>query len=128
VKPGDTFRFADPTIDNHLWVVLSDPLRNDREILVVSITSWHEFIADHSCILDPGDHPAITHRSCVYYDLAGITTAECLTTRLDEGWFIDQPPMEETILTRVYDGAFKTEFLTYRQRSILIEQDLIPPF
>lgn len=57
---------------DHLFVLLTDPVEvrtgKGREVLLVNLSSVKSAKnVDSSCILHPGDHPFITHKSFIRY-------------------------------------------------------------
>jgi hypothetical protein len=64
LKPGDTFYFADRSIDPHLWIVVSDPTKHKRT--VVANTSTKDG-GDPSGlpVIEVGQHQGLSQRSFV---------------------------------------------------------------
>ncbi len=58
---GTTLRCNLPP--RHIWVVLSDPLQTDDQILLVNMTTLADDCIDDSCILTPADYPLLTHET-----------------------------------------------------------------
>ncbi len=125
MKRGESFRFADPRIDDHLWVVISDPDPATGSVLVTSVTTWTEDVRDHSCIIEPGEHPSIRVRSCVFYDSTLAAPARELDARRDRGALVMHEPFTPDVLRRVMNGAARTAFLTFDQLLLLQEQGLL---
>jgi len=70
VTSGATFFIKDRSIDSHLWVIISDPLKDPTQVVMVSITTY-ESRKESACILDAGDHPGISHKSETIAGLPG---------------------------------------------------------
>ena len=66
MNPGDTF-FFEGAVDNHLWMVLSDPAQNDKEVLIVHFATWKRWW-DQACIINVGEHSFITRKTIVAYE------------------------------------------------------------
>jgi hypothetical protein len=99
MKAGDTFYVRDRGVDSHLWVVVSDPVRDPRRVVIVSMTTYEGYKED-VCLLDVGDHPNISHKTCIAYSEARMTTLQTLTTLLDGGHLSMQPPVSQEVLRR----------------------------
>jgi hypothetical protein len=67
VEIGDAFLLENRTIDPHLWIVISDPSADSVNVVIVNLTSHDDPSKDASCFLQPGEHPWITHETCVRY-------------------------------------------------------------
>ncbi len=66
MNAGDTFLVDEPatSYDSHLWMVVSAPERDRDRVVILNLTSWRAD-KDQACVLEPGDHPYVRHRSCV---------------------------------------------------------------
>src|SRR4051812_8480313 len=101
---GDTLRPADRKIDIHLWVIISDPLQDPAHILIVSMTTYKPY-KEAVCLLRSGDHRAISHDTCIAYDLAKVTSSANLEAARDKGLLSPDVPVTEEILRRIREGA-----------------------
>ena len=77
MKAGDAFYIRDRSVDTHLWVVISDPQKDPGRVIMVSVTTFEDYKED-VCPINAGDHPRVTHRSCVAYHEARMKTLERL--------------------------------------------------
>jgi hypothetical protein len=110
MRAGDTYfiAFQHTGPKRHLWVLATEPDADGR-IVLVSISSLRDG-TDQTVVLQRGDHPFVTHPSCVFYADAMIVQA----SRLDE-WITgdlakpDQPCSAE-LLKLVCDGFAASEF------------------
>ena len=68
MNAGDVFQFQGGA-ERHAWVIISDPAVDPEHVLMVNFTTWDPHI-DQACVLEPGDHPFITTRTCVNYPRA----------------------------------------------------------
>jgi hypothetical protein len=124
MKPGDTFRPADPTVDIHLWVIVSDPARNASEVLIVSLTTFKPK-KESVCLLDVGDHPFIKHKTCVAYNLANAPSLEQLERARDSGALIPDVPVSADVLKRIREGAALSTKLSIEHGDLLDSQGLL---
>ncbi len=121
---GDAFLRTDS--DRHLWVVLSDPSKDPNNILLVNLTSWKPE-KERACVLNVGDHPWITHETCVNYNDfdAIVTTLPKLHAAKDAGALKMQEPLSEKVLQLILQGAAESVRLSLEKAEILASQGLI---
>ena len=48
----------------HLWIAVTEPQPDSSQIVIVSLTTLR-YDRDQTVILQPGDHPFITHQTIV---------------------------------------------------------------
>jgi len=127
MRAGDTFRFADRALEKHLWIVISDPVLDvaDR-VVIVRLTTYREG-RECTCILQPGDHPFITHATVVDYGWALDISNAGLESFVGDGKAFLQDPVRPEVLGRIRQGAAKSEFISEGCQEILIKQGLIEP-
>jgi hypothetical protein len=123
MEAGYTFLLTQ--VDDHLWVILSDPNQDPREILVVSITTWREG-KDPACMIERGEHPFVTHRSCLAYIEARVLSRDSFYTLKDGGYLKLQEPVSNELLGRMREAAAKTQNLKPVFKEILQRQGLVP--
>lgn len=123
---GDTFFIKQngQLFDSHLWVVISDPNVDAEAIVVVSLTTWDRD-KDQSCILMPGYHSFIHHKTCVSYRDAKIISARFYQRNLELGLIIPSDPASDDMVDEIIRGAGATRFIPLGCREILARQDLI---
>ena len=121
MEAGNAFRFGRHT---HLWVVVSDPARDRKHVVIANMTSGG---LDESCVLGPGDHPFIQHRTVVRYDKARIESDADLEKLVSSGSITPDEPVSPDVLKRIREGAAKTDRIPFRCKDVLIEQSLIEP-
>lgn len=90
----------------HLFIVLSDPVTDEKVVLLVSISSvkpgrWN----DESCLLYPGEHPFIKKDSFVDYASARIELGDKLLRGVKAGKLIPQDPVTEEVFARICAGV-----------------------
>lgn len=97
---GDTY-----IIEGHLWIVVSDPVA-DGSVAMVNLTS-HKPPCDETCILNPGDHPFVRHKTIVKYCWATMVTPQKqveVTRR-----FPARAPVGGALLAKIQRGALTSE-------------------
>lgn len=127
ISQGDTFWAADfeEGVDSHLLIVISDPVKNSEQLVLVTLTTW-EPGKDDSCYLEPGDHSFVKHPTCVRYNgVSDTPSAEKLITLVAEGKLKKREPVTKEVLEKILEGAKDTKRLSNRQLRILDEQELI---
>jgi hypothetical protein len=125
MRAGDTFTFRDTTLDNHLWAVISDPLMDVADpVVIVSFTTYKEG-KDPTCILQAGDHPFIRHPTTVHYIGALDVSNSGLEARANRSELILQGPLNPHVLHRIRHGAAESPFIPEGCRKILVQQGLI---
>lgn len=103
MEAGDTFLLVNKKLDDHLWVILSDPQKDTRQILIVSLTT----AAPHKesvCLLQAGEHPWVTHETCVAYNTARLVTLANLHAWKDAGHLEMQAPLSAGLLNACGTG------------------------
>jgi hypothetical protein len=86
-------------LDNHLWVILSDPKIDAEKVLLVSLTTVTP-LKETVCILEVGDHPWIRHRTCVFYEYPKVVSLETLHRLQDAGLLQLKEPLSPRLLKR----------------------------
>jgi len=123
-KLGDTFLLARAGINNHLFIIISDPAQEPTRIVTANFTSWRAD-KDQSCVVEPREHRFITRRSCVQY--AGNRLIDLTEYRrlLAAGEIVAHDPVQDKLLNRILAGAATSPFIPLGNRQILAEQGLI---
>jgi hypothetical protein len=124
MEAGDTFLLVNKQLDDHLWVILSDPKKDTEQILIVSLTT----AAPHKeavCLLQAGEHPWVTHETCVAYNTARLVTLANLHGWKDGGHLNTQTPLSSALLKRIRDRASDSVDLALRFADLLTEQGLL---
>lgn len=104
-RPGDTFLIQYPPSSSklHLHVVLCDEDGYLPCVLIVPINT-RTTLSDTTTILQPGDHPFITHESVVTYELM----ASVYVAQIDDDLISTKPPFNKATLDKIVDGALKS--------------------
>jgi hypothetical protein len=124
VKAGDTFFLTDRAVDTHLWVVVSDPEKDAERVVLVSVTTY-EHHKEAVCLLDIGDHSTISHKSCIAYNEARMTTLGTLIGLQDGGHLNLQAPVSAELLARIRAGVSRSTRIKYKYIEILLDQEVI---
>ncbi len=124
MKAGDTFYINDRGVDTHLWVVISDTERDAERVVLVSMTTYEDY-KEAVCLLDVGDHPRVSHKTCIAYNEARMTTLEKLKGLKDRGHLAVQAPVSKDVLTRIRDGVNRSTKIKPKFIDILLEQGVI---
>jgi hypothetical protein len=121
---GDAFRAADSAVDAHLWFVISEPRLDPREVLIVNFTTWKEG-CDPACIVEPGEHPFVRHRTYVRYRAAQSRSLAQLAALLIKNLLVREEPASPELLARMRHGAGISRFIKIGRRELLRAQGLI---
>ncbi len=99
MQAGDAFRFAQGE-DGHLWIVVSDPRIDSARVLLVNVTTWRPD-KDQTCLLNPGDHPAIEHNSVIHYAGSRVHSDEQLNFLENHKRLVLNQPVSPALLHRI---------------------------
>jgi len=90
----------------HLFILLTDPIPPDNDVLVVNISSVNkDFYHDPTCLLYPGDHSFVTRKSYINYRYAEIRSATKLANGATKGTFKPLEMVDEIIFARICKGV-----------------------
>lgn len=121
MNAGDTFYVRDRSVDTHLWVIISDPERDSECVVIVSVTIYEPHQED-VCLLNAGEHPRVTHQSCVAYNEARTITLDQLTSLRDEGKLSVQSPVSASILSKIRAGVSRSRRIKAQYLEWLLDQ------
>ena len=124
MKAGDTFFVRDRSVDTHLWVIVSDPEIDGDRVLMVSLTTYESYKED-VCLIDADEHPRVSHKTCVAYNEARMTTLAKLTALRDSGQLGVQPPVSNALLARIRAGVRLSTKIRYEYIEFLLDQGVI---
>ena len=112
---GDTIR-----VNEHVCVIASDPKQNAQEVLLVAFTTLEPY-KDDTCLIEAGEHPRISHQSCIAYDFFDYPLFElsCLLK------FQKCEPVSSELLKRILEGADTTKRINTRAWVVLNDQGLV---
>src|SRR5207245_971824 len=111
-----TFLLSSPY--NHLYVVCSDPARDSKQVVLVNFTTF-EVEEESCCIINAGEHPFITRKSCIRYKDARIATVDALKQLEDMGQASRRESVSSDLLARIRNGASESDFFPEGCRRIL---------
>lgn len=110
----------------HLWIVCSDPNESPHRILLLNVTSWKETPgSDDSCLVFPKDHPSISHKSYINYNLGEIRPLSHLRRIEDNGCIEEKEKASTELLEKIHQGAEITYFLDVNAIKLLKDQGFI---
>jgi hypothetical protein len=124
MQAGDTFTLKDKSVDRHLWVIASDPAVDEERVLFVSMTSY-DVTKEKVCLLDVGDHPFITHRTCIAYDFAKVAPLKALVALRDQGHLSMNQPVSTELLERIRQGNSLSRRINVEHVLLMIDQGLL---
>lgn len=119
MNAGDTFRYG----QGHLFIVISDPSLDSENVVFVNMSTDRG--GDQSCVLMPGDHPFVLHRTLIRYDKARIETNRTLEWLIASGAASRQDPLCPDVLEKVRRGAATTDAIPLGCKQVLIRQGII---
>lgn len=88
----------------HLRIVISDPNENN-EFLTVSVDTLRSEYQDKSCVIEPGEHKFIRHKSFVNYKYARVISFAKIVNGEKAGLFIRKENVSAELLLRIQNGA-----------------------
>lgn len=116
-----TFRL--PMVDDHLWVVLSDPKMYPDKVVCVHFTSG----GDDTCLVKRSEHSlGLTHDSCMGYRFAKIFSLKNLYKFKDEGLLRVEPHcVPNALLERIRRSAGNAKKMDDEVVEVLVDQGYI---
>ena len=111
---GATLLMPSGNEGDHLYIVLNDPCRfEDRGsnlwVLLVNLSSVREGVPyDDTCLLEPGEHPFVRHRSFVFYRNARIGPESHVLQLTQNGLFKPNDPTPTEIFQRIKSGLYNS--------------------
>ena len=106
MNAGDTFIIDVPgtSLDSHLWIIISDPVTRPDEVILVNFTKYGAS-KDQACIVERGEHPFISQRTCVEYRRLKVASVEQLQAFLDHGLMSSHNPASPDLLAKIRAGV-----------------------
>lgn len=93
----------------HLFILLNDPVSDQRLVLMVSISTIRlNRFHDTCCLLGPGDHPFIRKDSFVLYSKARIESVRTLEEGVRRQLLVPKEPMDGAIFARICEGVLNS--------------------
>ena len=111
----------------HLWIVLSDPEKDDERVLLVNVTTLEAY-KDQTCKLTCGSHPFITHDSCVNFGAAKLVSLATLINLEAQGKLRWHEPLSEKTYRYIFEMAILSPETPYLGSELLLAQRLAKPY
>lgn len=121
---GDTFLALDYQ-PPHLWMILSDPGQDPQRVILVNFTSWKPYHEQH-CIVEPGEHPFVIHRTCINYRRSREVTLAALEVLVKWRKALPQQAVDAVLLGRIQAAATLSSLMPASHKQILRDQGVIP--
>ncbi|MGP0063067.1 MAG: hypothetical protein ACLQGP_05615 [Isosphaeraceae bacterium] len=103
---------------------MSDPEKDPSRILIASMTS-SDVDKEDVCLIHPGEHPKVKHKTCICYRPMRQTTVETLERLRQSGILDMQAPVGQEILQRIRRGAALSRVIDFEHVEILDDQGLL---
>ena len=119
--PGDTF-FGGGELHgtNHLWIVINDPAQRDGLALYVNITSIKGgSFDDLTCVLQRGEHAAVSRPSYIRFDGAKASLVAELDEAERRGLIRRGEKAFAQLVTKIRQAALAAELLSENFRKLL---------
>lgn len=122
----DTFTVTEPgnDLDDHLWIIVSDPDEYPYEVVCFNVSSSPEFF-DPACVVVPDDHSWIRRNSYIYYRKPKVVADVSLNRLCASKLITPFEPVSYELWARVLRGAVDTTHLEFKMSEILDRQGLI---
>ena len=124
MEAGTCFLIVDKQMDDHLWVVLSDPKVDDQKVLVVNLNTPTEK-KEKVCLLQPGDHPWIRKTTCVNYADSWVQPLAQFLEWKHKGIIKLIDPMPVAVLERMRQAVLDSTRIPMDNANLLIAQGLV---
>lgn len=123
--PGRTFFFP-PKVENHRWVIVSDPQKYpDQPVVIVNFTTFKKG-KDRTCVVSPSDFPALECTSCIHYVEAKRVPLPTFKKLIVGGQVSLSSHTPEHVLTKIREGFARSKEPANDLKAILRKQGLIP--
>ncbi len=123
MNAGDTFLIGNKSVDEHLWVIVSDPALDDQRVVVMNFTSAHRS-KESFCLIQAGEHPFVKHETCIAYIHARITSLAKLIHNRDVGAIVPQDPVSPALLARIRRGVPLSNLIPLKCSLVIAKQGL----
>lgn len=122
MNAGDTFLF--PGVEDHLWMIISDPAQDDVRLVVTFFLSYQPRY-DQSCVLNGGEHPFVKHPTCVNYPGARLVSDARLEQMKAAGALKLKEPLSPDLLALIRRCADRADIPT-ECYDVLRRQGFVP--
>ena len=111
-------------VGGHYTFVISNPETDCQNVVCVTMITCRKDIDEtRECVLLPGDHVVVSRKSMVAYQFSHVLDAKLINRRIANNTYQHYPPpCSLDLLTRLRDGAFRTNKTPARIREILVQQ------
>jgi hypothetical protein len=92
--------------------------------LIVNLTSWRHD-REQACILHSGDHPFVTHDTCINYRQSRLVAPEQLQQAFARGALTGDAPVGADVLQRIREGAAQSKLIPLQNLDLLKRQGLV---
>lgn len=119
---GSTFVYK------HLYIIISYPFDIPEKIIAVNLTTWRDTVTelnDTSCIANISDHSFITEKSYIYYRKAIRPYIRDWQKAVSQELIILHEKCSENFLSKILEGAGKSQFIPLWAIQVLQHQKLI---
>lgn len=104
IRLGTALKTNEPPF--HRCLVISDPVANGGQVVLVGVTTDHGAWSDHDCILTPAEWNELEHNSTVAYTTCKYGPAvQALEAAIQQGRFDLISPPSQTVLRKVIAAA-----------------------
>ena len=97
--------------DKHLFFILNDACAEGKHLLVNVTTIYEGVPFDPACVVEPGEHPFIRHKSSMNYRMARIMEAVRITKYVGGWYYKDGEDASKELVEKIIAGALESEFL-----------------
>lgn len=98
-------------------IIVSDSDKNNEQI-VVSVTSLKFDNQDTGCIIHPGEHSFIKHKSIVDFKRTKIMSTIDIINGINKGWLIKKEDISDTLLKRIQSALKQSKFISAEVKSL----------
>jgi hypothetical protein len=124
-NPGSTFVNREARdLPPHLWIVISDD-ETSQEVVIVNFTTLQAISADKSCVVEPGEHPFVHHRTCVNYRDARVVPLVLLESGRKSGLLTPNSNVSQELLAKIRQGAANSRLTPMKVLAALESQGCI---
>lgn len=115
----------------HWRFVISDPQQDQDRILAVNFTTFHpersplRSRSDRACLLNAGDHPTVTHTSCMCYGDSLVYGQHQFDWMESRGKIRYSSVASPSLLARMRRGAEQSIHMIPDHFQVLIDQGLV---
>jgi len=91
----------------HLWVIISDPFSNPKQVIFVLLTSLKSG-SDTTVVLSPGDHRFIRHDTVISYADSRIEEIDYIKESILQRNFEPKEKFEESVTKKIQQGLLNS--------------------